>query len=253
LYKVVVSILTMNYPRSFSSQPSIAVGLLVTALVISACASTTEATNTSEIEDRITVLEGLVEELSAKLDDIGAAPGSNATTPDLDSESDQSASIPEEQEDEAPSSVPSEKGKGTRTDPIPLGESAGVGDGWTLRINSVELDARDFETWSIINDPPPAGYAYVVVNISAGYTGPDAKSDNGVNISAVGASNIQISNDSFVIPPKPQYSSFIDVFAGGENSGNIVLTVPTNDLDSLLIYAEAFFSFDSSEVFFALK
>ena len=236
----------MKYPRSLSNKPSIAVALLVTAFVISACSSTTEATNTSEIEERIAVLEGLVEELSAKLDDVETPPG-------LDSESETSASVPQEQEVETPASVPSEKGKGARSNPIPLGESAGVGDGWTLRINSVELDARDFEMWSVINDPPPDGYAYVVVNISAGYTGPDAKSDNGVNISAVGASNVQISNDSFVVPPEPRYSSFIDVFAGGENSGNIVLTVPTNDLDSLLIYAEAFFSFDSSEVFFALK
>lgn len=209
--------------------------------MISACSSTDRTADISELEGRLANLELLVENLAGQLNALEVAPAT-AT------EEDSSAS-----NDSTPSSTSIDSGGGTRNKPVPVGVTADVGEGWTLRVNSVEFDARDYESWNPFNDPPAEGFAYVVINITTGYTGPDTKSSDGVSISAVGNSNVEISNDAFVVPPDPQYESYIDVFAGGENSGNIVLEVPVDDIDSVVLYAEAFMSFDSSELFFALR
>ena len=219
------------------------VGKVVIPLLIAltACSSGSTADSNSDLEKRVSDLEAAVDELSSLIgrtsdetveDSAPTEPENDADTSDSDSNS-QSA--------------------GTRNNPIALGETADVGEGWTLRINSVQFDAKDFSSWNEFNDPPKSGFSYVVINITAGYTGPDAKSSDGIEVSAVGSSNVEIKNDSFAVPPEPIYELYVDVFAGGENSGNIVLEVPTDDLDSLVLYAKAFLSFDATEVFFALR
>ena len=219
-----------------------AVSVLLSAMVIiSACSSTDGTADISELEGRLADLELVVENLTRQLTNLEVAPA-------IETEDDSSDS-----NDSTPSSPSTDSGEGTRNNPVPVGVTAEVGEGWTLRINNVEFDAQGYEVWNPFNDPPADGYAYVVINITTGYTGPEAKSSDGVRISAVGDSNVEISNDTFVVPPEPQYESFIDVFASGENSGNIVLEVPIDDIDSVVLYAEAFMSFDSSEVFFALR
>jgi len=220
--------------------PAVSV-LLSAMLIISACSSTDSTADISELEGRLADLELLVENLTRQLSTLEVAPANETENDSSDSN------------DSTPSSPSTDSGKGTRNNPVSVGMTADVGEGWTLRVNSVEFDARDYESWNPFNDPPAEGFAYVVINITTGYTGPETKSSDGVSISAVGNSNVEISNDAFVVPPNPQYESYIDVFAGGENSGNIVLEVPIDDIDSVVLYAEAFMSFDSSEVFFALR
>ena len=210
-------------------------------IALTACSSGSTADSNSELEKRVADLEAAVDELSSL---IGRT---------SDETVDDSASTESESDPDTSDSDSNSQDAGTRSNPIALGETAEVGEGWTLRINSVQFDAKDFASWNQFNDPPPAGYAYVVINITTGYTGPNAKSSDGVAISAVGASNVEIQNDSFVVPPEPGYESYVDVFAGGENSGNIVLTVPIDDLESLVLYAQAYLSFDTSEVFFSLR
>jgi len=210
-------------------------------IALTACSSGSTTGSNSDLEKRVADLEAAVDELSSM---IGRT---------SDEAADDLASTEQESDADTGDTDSNSQGAGTRNEPIALGGTADVNEDWTLRINSVQFDAKDFASWNQFNDPPPTGYAYVVINITTGYTGPNAKSSDGVAISAVGASNVEIQNDSFVVPPDPPYESYVDVFAGGENSGNIVLTVPIDDLDSLVLYAQAYLSFDTSEVFFSLR
>jgi hypothetical protein len=155
---------------------------------------------------------------------------------------------------ESPDTTAQSASFGTRSIPVPIGQIADVGDGWTVRVNIVNFDATDLILReNPFNDPPAEGFVYVVVNVSVGYAGPDAKANTGVNFSGVGSSNVQYTTyDSLVVVPD-SYSTYVDIFAGGETTGNFALTVKESDVESLLIYASPFLSFQSDEVFFALR
>ena len=61
--------------------------------------------------------------------------------------------------------------------------------------------------------------------------------------------NVELSAlDNFVVPPD-SFDSLSDVFAGGSRTGNHVLTVPTAEVASLVLYTSAGFS--GNDVYFA--
>lgn len=94
-------------------------------------------------------------------------------------------------------------GVGTRENPVPVGTPANMGDGWTLTVNSVNLDATDLVTaGNMFNDVPPDGSVYVLINITATYAGPDDKATPFVFMSGVTSANVEIDGlDTLSSPP----------------------------------------------------
>jgi hypothetical protein len=143
-------------------------------------------------------------------------------------------------------------GVGTRDNPVPIGTSADVGEGWTLSVNEVTLDATALVTGAnMFNDPPPEGSVYVMVNITMAYNGPDDKAIDFFTVSGVTSSNVELNTfDNFVVAPDA-YDGLAEVFAGGSKSGNIVFTVPAAEVDSLVLYTSA--GFGGDDVYFATR
>lgn len=141
---------------------------------------------------------------------------------------------------------------GTRDSPVPVGVPADIGDGWTLTVNSVNLDATDEVVGgNMFNEEPPAGSVYVLINVTATYNGSDDKTSPFIFMSGVTSSNVEISGlDSFVVAPDA-FDSLSDVFAGGSLTGNFALAVPSAELASLVLYTSALFS--SNDVYFAVR
>ncbi|WP_116997346.1 hypothetical protein [Desertimonas flava] len=141
-------------------------------------------------------------------------------------------------------------GVGTRANPVPIGTPADIGDGWTLVVNSVNLDGTAAVTGeNMFNDPPPEGSVYVLINITATYNGTEEKAMPMFWVSGVTSANVEIDGlDSFVMPPDA-FDSLGEVFAGGSASGNVVLPVPSAELPTLVLYTSAGFMGD--DVYFA--
>jgi hypothetical protein len=95
---------------------------------------------------------------------------------------------------------------GTRTNPVPLNTAASLGNGWTLTVTSVNADAT-----SVIlaadpgNAPPLAGNRYVLVTVTATYTGPGSSHlSPATSFRSMGASNVEhTTSNSFCgeLPP----------------------------------------------------
>jgi len=209
------------------------------------CSKNSSSVESKDYEKRLGALEKAVDDLTSKVEELSNLESSKSE-PVVDGVSTTVAG--------SPATTVKSESSGTRSNPVPVGQTTDVGDGWTVRVNNVNFDATELILGeNTFNDPPAEGFVYVVVNVSVGYAGPDAKANMGVNFSGVGSSNVQYTTyDSFVVVPD-SYSTYVDVFAGGETTGNFALTVKKSDVESLLIYASPFLSFQSDEVFFALR
>ncbi len=213
--------------------------------LLAGCSKNPSSVESNDYEKRLGALEKEVDNLSSKIEELSQ---SDSLTGDSDIGGSSTTLA------ESPETTVQSASLGTRAKPVPIGQTTDVGDGWTVRVNSANFDATEsILAENTFNDPPAEGFVYVVVNVSVGYTGPDAKANTGVNFSGVGSSNVQYTTyDSFVVI-SDSYSTYVDVFAGGETTGNFALTVKESDVESLLIYASPFLSFQSDEVFFALR
>lgn len=121
---------------------------------------------------------------------------------------------------------PSGDGAGTRSNPYPLGSTVS-GDGWSVTINSVDLDANDaIAAENQFNEPAPEGMTYIMVNATIAYTG---DSDEGempwTTIEYVTVDGNTISQ-SGVTPDALDTVS--DLYAGGSTTGNVSLVVPAD-------------------------
>lgn len=128
---------------------------------------------------------------------------------------------------------------GDRDNPVPLGTIADIGGGWRLQILEVVPDgAADVAAESEYNDPPPEGSTYTLVKVALGYFGlEDPTSSFQPNISAVGASNLQVESGCGQVPNELEL--FLDVFSGGVVVGNICFVTTPQDSTSLQLYASA--------------
>jgi hypothetical protein len=160
--------------------------------------------------------------------------------------------VPAPTEPAAPATASPSADAGTRDNPTPIGTPADIGDGWTLTVNQVTLDATALVAGeNSFNDPPPEGSVYVMVNITTAYNGPEDKALDFFTVSGVTSSNVELNSyDSFVVPPD-SYDSLAEVFAGGSKSGNIVFTVPAAEVQSLVLYTSA--GFGGDDVYFATQ
>lgn len=144
---------------------------------------------------------------------------------------------------------------GTRDNPIPLATFVEVGDGWSMRVNSANLDATQLILGdNQFTDPPAEGNVYVIVNITARYDGADASSNAGVQVNLLGTGTNAAIDQAYTSPPGERYNSSVELFQGGETTGEIVFEVSPADLGSLVAIGQAYFAFDDdSRAFFALQ
>ena len=137
-----------------------------------------------------------------------------------------------------------------RANPIALGEAVPLGEGWTITVRGVELDA----TASLVaadefTDAAPAGKVFTLVDYELAYDGTDEpQSGFSVDVVVVGDSNVSGSDDCAVSGIPDEIDRFADVFAGGSISGNDCFTVDAADVDSLVLYASADFFGDSASI-----
>jgi hypothetical protein len=127
---------------------------------------------------------------------------------------------------------------GTREDPIPIGTTVDLGDGWVITVLSVTPDATDqIIAENMFNSPPDEGNQFVMARIKANYTGPDSDTFGGsYRLRAVGPSSVgynTFENSAGVIPDDLSNS---DVFTGGSIEGNIAWKIKSSDVESLVMY-----------------
>jgi hypothetical protein len=127
---------------------------------------------------------------------------------------------------------------GTREDPIPMGTTVDLGDGWQIAMISVIPDATNAVLKeNQFNDPPKPGNQFFLARVRAKYTGQGSDTFGGsYRLRAVGPSSVGYStfeNSPGVIPdPLPDS----EVFSGGVIEGNIGWEIKSSDASSLVMY-----------------
>lgn len=134
--------------------------------------------------------------------------------------------------------------RGDRSNPVPAGVIADVGDGWRLQVLDVVDDATALVLdENMFNDPPPDGGRFTLVTVALGYFGRnDPVSPLMTSISAVGSANRELTSNCGVIPVALPF--FEDFFAGGVATGNVCFVTEPDDAGALQLYAQTGFSGD---------
>lgn len=136
-----------------------------------------------------------------------------------------------------------------RTNPTPIGESADIGDDWSLAVTGPAVDITDAVLGeNQFNDPPPEGFRFVGVPLQLAYDGTESTNALMVSIKSVGNTNVEYSESCGVTPN--ELDLFTDVFAGGVLEGQVCFVVPADDLNTMTVYAEAFLE---DTAFFAIQ
>lgn len=130
---------------------------------------------------------------------------------------------------------------GTRSNPVPAGEIAAIGEGWRIQVLSVTDDATPLVLGeNQFNDPPPQGKRFTFISVAVGYFGfEDPASGYDLTLSAVGASNRELDTDCGVIPS--ELNQYDDIFSGGVVTGNLCFVTEPADAEGLQLYAENYF------------
>lgn len=122
--------------------------------------------------------------------------------------------------------------EGTRANPLALGSTINASD-WDVTITSVDLNATDvILAENQFNEAPDEGHVYMMVELSATYTGTDPEGDTPwVGVEYVSASgNSFEAHDAMVVAPN-SFDLMETLYEGASSSGNIVLQVPTEELE----------------------
>lgn len=127
---------------------------------------------------------------------------------------------------------------GTRENPIPMGTSVNLGDGWVITVLSVTTDAiGQILQENQFNDRPTAGNQFFMARVRASYDGAGSDTFGGsYRLRAVGPSGIGYSTfeNSAGVIPNPLPGS--EVFSGGSIEGNIAWQIKSSDAGSLVMY-----------------
>lgn len=141
---------------------------------------------------------------------------------------------------------------GTRGNPLPIGSTV-ENDDWTVTINSVDLDATDkVMAENQFNDEPGDGNVYILINVTATYTGDDGDGETPwVSIDYVtSGGNTFAGSDSMAVAPD-QFDSFETLYNGASTSGNMVIEVPADGVANGTLAVNP--SMFGDKVFFAVK
>ncbi|QEO10628.1 DUF4352 domain-containing protein [Protaetiibacter larvae] len=127
--------------------------------------------------------------------------------------------------------APEESDAGTRDNPLPLGSTI-EGRDWTVVVNSVTFGATDAVlAENQFNEAPAEGSEFILINITATYTGDDADGQLAafVGVEYVTPQGNTIDGlDALVVAPGA-LDTMSTVYNGASVTGNIALAVPTAD------------------------
>lgn len=117
--------------------------------------------------------------------------------------------------------------QGTRENPAPLG-SAVSGDDWTVAVNSVTFDATDAVlAENMVNQEPAEGEEYILVGVTATYTGEEEGMAAEVQIEYVTPDGVSIAGyDTIAVAPEA-LDTLATLYSGAQVTGNVVLAVPS--------------------------
>lgn len=143
---------------------------------------------------------------------------------------------------------------GTRENPVSMGTTVDLGDGWQIKVVNVIPDATDIILKeNMFNKQPKPGDQFFIATVEAKYTGSDSATFDGrFRLRAVGPSSVGYStfeNRPGVIP-NPLPSS--EVFTGGVISGNIGWEIKSSDANTLVMYDNPMIGSKSNRVYMAL-
>lgn len=156
---------------------------------------------------------------------------------DTAAEAELSAAAAVEEED---SENPAEDSElGTRDNPYPLGTEISSSD-WTVVVNSVDFDAdAAIASENQFNESPEDGHTYILVNLTATYTGDDPNgAEPWVSVSYVSPQgNSFRPSDRPVVEPD-SFDRIATLFHGASETGNFALHVPAEDVENGVLSVE---------------
>ena len=186
-------------------------------------------------------------------DDAEADPdGATEDTDDGAKETDRSSDATEE---EATADA-DEEALGTRDNPLPVGTRIEMGD-WTLAVTEVTLDAAEqVMAENQFNDPPVEGRQFVLFSVGATYEGEDsgmAFVDFSWAVVGSAGNTFGTAMEDYcgVIPDSLDGTG--ETYPGGNVSGNVCVSVASDQVDGATIRIEETFSFDDTRAFYALN
>jgi hypothetical protein len=128
-------------------------------------------------------------------------------------------------------------GLGSQRQPLPLGSSGDVGDGWGLTVTGVTPDAWSaIQAFSSDNKGPPTNLQYFMVRVQLVYTGPLANATySGLRLRLAGPSTTYdpAANSCGQIPDALPGTG---VAPAGVVRGNVCFAVRSTDVPSLVLY-----------------
>lgn len=130
--------------------------------------------------------------------------------------------------------------QGTRENPYPLGSQISTSD-WTVTVNSVDFDAdQAIAAENTFNDAAEEGFTYIMVDVTAEYTGSDPQGDTPwVSLAYVSAEgNTFDEMDSMAVVPD-SFDQGSTLYEGASESGNKALIVPDEDIESGVLSVSA--------------
>ncbi|WP_120004172.1 DUF4352 domain-containing protein [Nesterenkonia muleiensis] len=151
---------------------------------------------------------------------------------DQDGESGEERETAADDEDAGDASAADEE-LGSRANPYPLGTEVSSSD-WSVTINSVDLDATDeVLAENQFNEEPEEGHHYMLVNVTAEYTGDDAQGATPMlSIAYVSPQgNTYNSYDKSAVEPD-SFDSLTTLYEAASVTGNIAIHVPSDDVET---------------------
>lgn len=134
-----------------------------------------------------------------------------------------------------------------RRAPTPLGTTQDVGEGWSVTVNESPRDITDaVMAEGVFNEPPPAGYRFVGVEVTYAFNGTGSDTGFTVTTSAVTDGNVRLSINCGLIPNP--LDEFNDVFTGGQVTGTLCFVVPEGST-GLTLYSQG--GFEGEPVWYA--
>lgn len=176
----------------------------------------------------------------AVVDEEPAAPDADEAGQD-DAAQEEPAVEPEEEETDA--SGPA----GTREDPLPFGSTI-QNDDWTITLSNFNADANaEVADANMFNEEPTDGMQWIVLEVSATYSGEDAGNTLELTFDYVTADG-NVVDEFGASGLEPEFDGFAELYTGATAAGKIGFLVP-DTVDGMVRVTPSLFGDD---VFFAL-
>lgn len=128
---------------------------------------------------------------------------------------------------------------GTRGNPAPIGTALEAG-GWVVQVDEVVPDATDLVlAENMFNEPPAEGRQFLMARVTVQYNGdeePATLFGAPFEFSLFGSRGVEYTtfdDDCGVVPE--ELDLFKELYKGGSVSGNLCWSVPSDEVDSLLL------------------